>query len=306
LDAAEHIYRSCLPRAREAPRPNEHEVYGGLLKVLWMGRKYEAIDEVCRHGLDHSQGTRRVVFHADRARALMALGKMDEALVEAKNAVDFAAAEDRLYCRRLRAQVLSEAGQPDQAVADCEALLKEFKQPGDVRAIRHTLSLIYSSARNHAKAEEQLRLILQADPNDATANNDLGYQWADQGKNLEEAERLIRKAIDLDRSQRKTGTQVEADSDQDNAAYVDSLGWVLFRRGRLQEARQELEKAAHLPDGDDPVIWDHLGDVYLRLEEPARAAAAWKKALELYEANRRRPNDERYKELKQKLKLLVP
>src|SRR5262249_33580590 len=102
LDAAEEIYRSCLPRPNERPRDNEAEVYGGLLRVLWQGRKYQAIEEVCRHGLDHAQGTKRVVFHVDRARALMALGKPDEALAEAKSAVELAAAEDKLYCRSLR------------------------------------------------------------------------------------------------------------------------------------------------------------------------------------------------------------
>jgi Tfp pilus assembly protein PilF len=130
--------------------------------------------------------------------------------------------------------------------------------------------------------------------------------WADQNKNLDEAEKLIRKALKLDREQRTTGTAVSVDSDQDNAAYLDSLGWVLFRKGELAAARAELEKAVALPDGgDDPVVWDHLGDIFFRQNDRDRAGKAWKKAAELYEAGRRL-RDDRYKELQEKRKLLEP
>ncbi|HXG10794.1 MAG TPA: tetratricopeptide repeat protein [Gemmataceae bacterium] len=308
LEDAERLYRSCLEnrlRFEGRLRGQEAQVYSGLLRVLWQARKYEAIVEVCEDGLANAQATSRVLFHVDMARALAQLGKMEAAIEQADAAVGVAREEDRLFCRRVRAQVLAEAGRHDQAVAECEAMLREFTQPGDIREIRYTLSTVYSLAKNYPKAEEQLQLILRADPDDATACNDLGYIWADQGKNLEEAERLIRKALELDRKQRTSGTALSADSDQDNAAYVDSLGWVLFRRGDLAGARRELERAAALPDGsDDPVVWDHLGDVYFRLGEPARARAAWQKAVALYETGRRRPADDRYREIQQKIKLL--
>jgi tetratricopeptide (TPR) repeat protein len=305
LDTAERLYRSCLKQVEAMPQGQEAQAYAGLLRILWEAHKYEAIVEVCQQGLKKAQATSRVLFHADMARALAHLGKKEAALEQANAAVDHARDDDRLYCRRVRVQVLTEAERFDQAVAECQEMLREFTQPGDVRAIRYALSSVYSSARNYPRAEEQLQLILEADAADATACNDLGYIWADQGKNLEEAERLIRRALDLDRKQRTTGTSVDSDSDRENAAYVDSLGWVLFRRGKLQEARQELEKAARLPGGaDDPVVWDHLGDVYARLNERSRARVAWQKAIEQYEVVRRRQLDERYREIKQKLKLL--
>jgi tetratricopeptide (TPR) repeat protein len=305
LDAAERLYRSCLSRVQGVQKAQEADVYSGLLRVLWQAHKYQAIVEVCQQGLAQAQATSRVLFHVDLARALAQMGKMDEAVAQANSAVELARDDERLFCRRVRAQVLAEAERHDAAVTECQALLKEFSQPGEVRDIRYTLSSVYSSAKNYPRAEEQLQLILQADPGDATACNDLGYIWADQGKHLEQAEKLVRRALELDRKQRNSGTQVVADSDLDNAAYVDSLGWVLFRRGQLQAARQELEKAAALPGGaDDAVVWDHLGDVYHRLNEPARARTAWTKAIELYESARRRQLDERYREIQQKLKLL--
>ncbi len=280
-------------------------MYSGLLKVLWQAHKYEAVVEICKRGLQKAQATNRLLFHIDMAKALMLLGKADEAVVEADVAVQLADDGTRLYCRRTRSLVLADAGRIQQALAECQSLLKEFTQPADVRDIRYTLSSIYTTAKMHAKAEEQLQLILDADPNDATANNDLGYIWADQGKKLPEAEKHVRKAIELDRTQRNSGSDVRTDNDQDAAAYVDSLGWVLFRRGRHEEARKELEKAVSLPDGDDdPVVWDHLGDVCYRLNDHHRSRAAWTKAVELYEVARRRRPDDRLKEIKNKLKLL--
>src|SRR5262249_1710976 len=153
----------------------------------------------------------RVLFHVDLAQAYLALDKSKEALASADDAVQGSSEKERLFCRRNRVEILSQIGQYDKAIAECQELLKEYNQAGEVRDVRLTLCNVYSAAREFAKAEEQLRLILTADPDDATANNDLGYQWADQSKNLEEAERLIRKALELDRRQRNSGTTVGLD-----------------------------------------------------------------------------------------------
>ena len=114
------------------------------------------------------------------------------------------------------------------------------------------LSGVYSAARNMPKAEEQLELVLKIDPNNATVCNDLGYIWADQNKNLAQAEELIRKAIDLDRQQRKGPPGPGAERVNDNAAYVDSLGWVLYRRGQADAARKELDSKSKSGSKDTP------------------------------------------------------
>lgn len=319
LDAAEQLYRECMNHMTPA---NEFEVYVGYLRVLWQQNKLEEIVRVCRKGLKEANHSNRLKFYQDLAQALSQLDKIEEALAAADEAVKVADDENRLGFRLMRARYLSMADKMDRAVAECQELLKDAGSQKETRHIRYTLSGIYSTANKHAQAEEQLRLILEADPNDDSANNDLGYIMADQGKNLDEAERLIRKAIELDREQKRQATREKADEgseeasetrdakvspddDKDHAAFVDSLGWVLFRKGQVEAARQELEKAATLPDGaEDPVIWDHLGDVYLRLNKPDQARTAWQKAEKLYEVEKRRKRDEHYRELKQKLKLL--
>lgn len=305
LELAEQLFRSCLKLG--VTRQKEGAVYGGLLRVLMLAQKYQAVIDVCNQGLKQAQATNRVMFHLDLSQALMSLGRTKEALTSADDAVNESTAAERLLALRNRATLLSQAEQYDRALAECQAMLKQYNQPGELHDIRSTLSLVYSASKEHAKAEEQLQLILEADPGDATANNDLGYLWADQNKNLVEAEKLVRTALELDRKQRQEGTWLGLDADLDNAAYVDSLGWVLFRRGLLNEARQELERASRLPGGsDDPVVWDHLGDVLFRTGEKARAQQAWRKALELYEIEQRRRPDEHYRELKQKLRQTEP
>lgn len=314
LDVAEELYRSCLDREGRVLLPGvrrqaEHEVYGGLLRILALGRKHAAIVELCKQGLAHAEATNRVLFHLELAHAQMARDKIKEALeaidAAVETAVDTVTAKPRLICRANRVQMLAQAERYDAAEAEGKALLKEYTDEADVRTIRFALSAVYSMARQHAKAEEQLLAVLKSDPANARANNDLGYGWADQNKNLEEAERMIRKALELDQQQRRSGDALGLDGDRDNAAYIDSLGWVLFRRGRLKEAREQLEKAARLPDGaDDPVVWDHLGDVCFRLKDDRRAGEVWRQALKLYDSGHRRKGDGRAKDIAEKLKRL--
>jgi tetratricopeptide (TPR) repeat protein len=105
-------------------------------------------------------------------------------------------------------------------------------------------------------AVSALRDVIAREPENASALNFLGYLFADRDRDLEEAEALIRRALA---------------QDPDNGAYLDSMGWVYYRLGRLEEARRELERAVHLTGGD-PVVLEHLGDVYkiMNLNELAR------------------------------------
>lgn len=293
---AERFYRQALQSAGAGAEPI---LYGGLLRVLWKSRKYEEVLKVCQEGLTNAKATNHVLFHADLAKAQARLGRHEEALCSADRAVTLAGDKERLTLRLLRVRVLTQAERYAQAEQESQVLLKEHSQLGDAMEIRYILSNVYNAWKKMGPCEEQLEHILKIDPNNATANNDLGYIWADQGKNLDKAEMMIRNALELDRLQRKRlpgGAAMK-----DNAAYVDSLGWVLFRRGQIAEARRELERASQLPDGDDPVIWDHLGDVYERLQMMSQARAAWEKALHLYEHVQRRSLDDRYRELRRKL-----
>jgi tetratricopeptide (TPR) repeat protein len=93
--------------------------------------------------------------------------------------------------------------------------------------------------------------------------------FAEKNIELEESLRLIRKAIDLE---------------PDNPAYQDSLGWILFRFGKHEEALHHLQLAEELMEEKkekDAVVYDHLGDVYFKLNDLPNARASWQKALEI-------------------------
>jgi tetratricopeptide (TPR) repeat protein len=300
LDEAERFYRQSL---RSSGPGTEALVYGGLLRVLWKEHKYEDVVQVCREALQKVQGASPVFLHGEMARAQARLGKTDEALQSAERALQVAGDADKLILNRLRVSILIQAERFDEAEKDCRELLKQFRGPGDSNDIHYLLSNVYSASRQMAKAEQELENILKTDPNNATVNNDLGYIWADQNKNLDKAEEMVRLAIELDRRQRKLSRDPAADEQQDNAAYIDSLGWVYFRQGKLEDACRELERSSALPDGaDDPTVWDHLGDVYFRLQRAADARSAWEKSARLFEKENRRRMDERHKEVLRKLK----
>lgn len=280
---------------------NEPIIYSGLLRALGQQRKHEAMLKVCKDGLAKSKTTNPLLFYRESARALAALNRHDEALGQVELAAKQAGDGNRLLFQILRIRILSMAHRFDDAETECKALLKTHEKPAEVVEVRYLLSNIYSSAKQPAKSEEQLQIILKIDPDNATVNNDLGYLWADQSKNLAAAEDMIRKALDLDRAQRKRNPNFSVEEDKDNAAYVDSLGWVLFRRGQIEEAKKELERATTLGDGDDPVIYDHLGDVYNRLKMRPEASRAWQRALELYQQGARGKDEDRVRDLRRKI-----
>ena len=126
-------------------------------------------------------------------------------------------------------------------------------------------------------AETHLLRAIEIDPSDAYALNYLGYWWADEGRNLDEAIAMIERAV----SQRP-----------DSGFFVDSLGWVHFRLGDAATAVGYLERATEL-EPSDPEITGHLGDVYWVLGRHDEARFKWRLALSLStdEAERKKLSD---------------
>ena len=116
-----------------------------------------------------------------------------------------------------------------------------------------------------------LRDALAREPDDSSTLNFLGYLLADQNRNLAEAETLVSRALD---------------QEPDNGAYLDSMGWVYYRLGRLAEARLQLERAVDLTNGD-PVVREHLGDVYKDLNLIELAREQYQRSLDRDQGNAR-------------------
>jgi tetratricopeptide (TPR) repeat protein len=138
----------------------------------------------------------------------------------------------------------------------------------------YVVSGLYARLDRTLLAHEALREVLRIDPRHASAANDLGYSLADEGGDLDEAERLIRIAVE---------------QEPDTPAFLDSLGWVLYKRGRFADAEPWLARAIEIDVSPDPVVLDHLADVRWRLDRRDDAVELWKQALTLLE---RQPNRE--------------
>lgn len=118
-------------------------------------------------------------------------------------------------------------------------------------------------SKEWARAEADFLQALKFEPDQPYVLNYLGYSWVEQGRNLQQAEMMIRKAVEA----------------RPNDGYiVDSLGWVLFRLGRPAEAVPHLERAVELRP-EDPVINDHLGDTYWQVGRQREARFQWRAAL---------------------------
>jgi len=149
----------------------------------------------------------------------------------------------------------------------------------------YNVAHLYDRMERKQTSEQVLQDVLKLDPKNVPASNDLGYLWADEGRNLAEAENMIRTAVS---------------AEPENSAYLDSLGWVLYKRGQFEEAHRQLDAAVKRVDRPDPVVLDHLGDVLYRLNQRDAAVKTWK--LSLTRVDDSGPNREDLKTLKVQLR----
>ncbi len=126
-------------------------------------------------------------------------------------------------------------------------------------------AISFERQKQWPKAEADFLKALELFPNQPLVLNYLGYSWVDQGIRLEEAFRMLQKAVEL----RPTDGYI-----------VDSLGWAHYKLGRYDEALRELERAVELKPGD-PTINDHLGDVYWKVGRRLEAGFQWNHARDL-------------------------
>jgi tetratricopeptide (TPR) repeat protein len=134
---------------------------------------------------------------------------------------------------------------------------------------RLLLGVIYERQDRIEEAIEEFEAVIRADADNHIALNALGYLFAEKGINLDRAELMIKKALEFQ---------------PDNGAYLDSLGWVYFRKGLIEKALTKLKRASGLLE--DPVIFNHLGDVYFSKDDLDNAEENWKKSFEIDSSQR--------------------
>lgn len=156
-----------------------------------------------------------------------------------------------------------------QRLEDYEKAEKHFRralelQPDNERALINLASVL-EKMRRYEEAEPYLVRLYDLKPDDPTVCNFYGYLLALLSKDLDKAERLVKAALK---------------QEPGNGYYLDSLGWVYYKRGEFERAVIELERAAEVVT-NDPIILEHLGDAYNALERYGKALAAYERSRDL-------------------------
>ncbi len=306
-------FEEAILRAFEwlAARPEDDTGLVWLITALQAAKRHDEAIELAANQVAAADELQHRIEHLNTLRELyMRAQRYDQALDTARDVVNEARkllndidpprkpfVEMFVFeLRRLFGQVLIQAGRYDEAVShlkemvdEVDGIRREAQTIGqgleDPRqremASRHeqeaakrqtlllrTLCHVHQLQGRDDLALERAREAYALQPRDVGLNNDVGYTLADAGEDLDEAERMIRYALSTEPAQ---------------AAYLDSYGWVLYKKGRFAEARTWLVRACAMEEGEDPVIFDHLGDSCWRLGEKDEAAEHWRRALETHE-----------------------
>jgi tetratricopeptide (TPR) repeat protein len=144
--------------------------------------------------------------------------------------------------------------------------------------------ICFERSKQWPKSEADLKKALELKPEQPHVLNYLGYSWIDQGINLDEGMKMIRRAVE----QRP-----------DDGYIVDSLGWAYYRIGNFEEATKHLERAIDLRP-EDPTINDHLGDAYWKVGRKLEAKFQWAHARDL------KPEPEELPKIEAKIKDGLP
>lgn len=281
---------SVLDTARASVDEPRLHFYAGLVRVRM--RAYEAAAAAFA-AVPASLGSLSAEARLHRASCLAALGDdagatrlfrelhdatpglagLDVAWARASERAGRAKEAEALLMRAVAQSPTSESfdaliGFFDRAgrVQDAVALLRRLwlRQPEN-DTLRFALASALERQGAWREAVELARGLLAQSPDHAPTMNFLGYTLAVRGTSLDEAESWVKKALE-----RTPGSP----------AYLDSMGWVLFRRNEPERAVTFLERALR-EGGDDATILEHLGDVYAHLGRLDRAAECWNRAVEL-------------------------
>jgi tetratricopeptide (TPR) repeat protein len=321
LPATELFYRVCMEHAVKLQSTIKIvESYGGLIYALYNNNKYGSAALVCRELLELPTGDgkpRIYIVEADdagtyvedptfnltkkvepevRRLMIMAIAKDGRYELALKLVDNLVRQKDHWQERQLRGWVLNEAGRFAEATKVYEDVVERIDKDKTLTQegkdfysdrYRQVLSIIYVDLKQIDKAAEHLKFLIGRHPQKPGFYNDLGYIYADNDMNLKEAEEMIRKALDLDREERKKDPKFKAALDADKGAYLDSLGWVLYKQKRYDEAKKYLILALKDKSAQHIEIFDHLGETYIALGQFEAALDAWRQGLKVAGDDRR-------------------
>ncbi len=244
--------------------PDEAEFFFEAGRAAMLAQRYETAASFTEKSLKLKPDNYQAVYQL--AGILFEQGEYDRAMTQL----------DRLpespHTRRFKALTLRYQDRHREAMEmmlGVEKLLEQPEEPGALdKSYYLSCAVFCENAGRRDLAEQKLSASLEKEPENPELANFLGYLWADENKNLDEAERLIRLAIE---------------EEPGNSAYLDSMAWVLYRKKEFSEAekyiRFSLKEEGFLPNA---VISDHAGDIFFAVGKTAEAIEMWEKTLQRY------------------------
>ncbi len=169
--------------------------------------------------------------------------------------------EDIPQLYALYASLLDEKGDIKKAQAVLEKGVKKF--PEHVQ-IRFFLGTVFDRLGDKEKTVENMKLVLKMDPNHIQGLNYLAFTYSEMNTNLDEAEKLVRRALEFE---------------PNDGFILDTLGWVLYKKGDIRESIKVLE-LAYQRNSTEAVIAEHLGDAYFKQQLVEKAKVMYEKAVE--------------------------
>ncbi len=332
--AAEKFYRVHLDQAKQLRSAKGlMDAYLGLVNSLYNRRKYAQAERLCAEATQNETiiaTLQNLAGDKEKDDELKELKFFVSLMLETQiNAIALQGDADRAIKQidrilgehaddwqglELKGLAFRLAGKNEDAIKAYEDEIQRLKEDNDLKKkdkereidkARYAQSGIYIELDQVDKAVEALKELVAKHPDNATYNNDLGYVLADHDMKLDEAEKLIRKALELERKKKQEeNPKLKPEEIKENGAYLDSLGWVLYKQKKYVEAKRYLRQAVQNSiEQDEPEsieIYDHLGDVLLALGQKAEAVEAWKKGVAVASESKR--DQKRKEEVQRKIK----
>lgn len=230
-------------------------------------RAVELLDPQVRQALTEGATGDRALLSATRlyAVALDKVGRRPDAFAVCRDALGVWGDQGGPDTLHVMGQMFMDVKAWDEARVIYERLTA---MAPDNDEYHYQLGAVWDQLDNETAAERLLRKAIDLNPGNYNALNHLGYMYTEGGRRLDEALDLIRRALELN---------------PDAGYIIDSLGWTYYRLGRYEKAVEHLERAAS-KEHVDPVILDHLGDAHRKAGNLERAVECWQRSLELDDA----------------------
>lgn len=255
VDAAETAIKPVLQRTATPPSKDQEQAF--LLMAQVADRRNQPTEAL--RWLDKADPKHeKLAVQSQRARLLASQGRLAEARSSLRKLPE-TEARDAVLKIQTEAQLLRELKQWREAWNVLEQGSQRFPEDPD---LLYDQGMVAENLKRFDDMEQLLRKVIALSPDNAGAYNALGYSFADRNINLPEARKLIEQALAL-----RPG----------DAYIVDSLGWVAFREGKLDEARQLLTQA--YSGRQDAEIAAHLGEVLWLQNDREGALKTWKEGL---------------------------